>query len=67
LEAPERPGVCGIQLAQGNTISGLDVGMNKVRHVWSCENCGHEIEMAVNLRVQNLERKKIRARYADAA
>jgi len=22
----------------------------EVRHVWSCENCGHEIEMAVNLR-----------------
>jgi hypothetical protein len=23
------------------------------RHVWSCESCGHEIEMAVNLRFDN--------------
>jgi hypothetical protein len=35
------------------------VSNREVRHVWSCENCGHEIEMAVNLRVQNLERKKL--------
>jgi hypothetical protein len=26
------------------------VSNHEVRHVWSCENCGHEIEMAVNLR-----------------
>jgi RNase P subunit RPR2 len=26
---------------------------HEVRHVWSCENCGHEIEMAVNLRFDN--------------
>jgi transcription elongation factor Elf1 len=26
------------------------VSSHEVRHVWSCENCGHEIEMAVNLR-----------------
>jgi RNase P subunit RPR2 len=25
------------------------VSNHEVRHVWSCENCGHEIEMAVNL------------------
>jgi RNase P subunit RPR2 len=43
------------------------VSSYEIHHVWFCENCGHEIEMAVNLRVQNLERKKNRARYADAA
>jgi len=26
------------------------VSNHEVRHVWSCENCGHEIEMAVTLR-----------------
>jgi RNase P subunit RPR2 len=26
------------------------VSKHEVRHVWSCENCGHEIEMAVTLR-----------------
>ena len=26
------------------------VSNHEVRHVWSCENCGHEIEMADNLR-----------------
>ena len=26
------------------------VSNHEVRHVWFCENCGHEIEMAVNLR-----------------
>jgi RNase P subunit RPR2 len=26
----------------------------EIRHVWSCENCGHEIEMAVNLRFDNV-------------
>jgi RNase P subunit RPR2 len=25
------------------------VSNHEVRHVWSCENCGHEIEMAVHL------------------
>jgi RNase P subunit RPR2 len=25
------------------------VSNHEVRHVWSCENCGHEIEMAVTL------------------
>jgi RNase P subunit RPR2 len=29
------------------------VSNHEVRHVWSCENCGHEIEMAVNLRFDN--------------
>jgi hypothetical protein len=24
------------------------VSNHEVRHVWSCENCGHEIEMAVS-------------------
>jgi hypothetical protein len=27
------------------------VGKNEVRHFWSCENCGHEIEMLVNPRI----------------
>jgi RNase P subunit RPR2 len=26
------------------------VSNHEVRYVWSCENCGHEIEIAVNLR-----------------
>jgi hypothetical protein len=26
------------------------VSKHEVRHVWSCENCGHEIEMTVNPR-----------------
>jgi RNase P subunit RPR2 len=26
------------------------VSNHEIRHVWSCESCGHEIEMAVNLR-----------------
>jgi hypothetical protein len=26
------------------------VNNHEIRHVWSCENCGHEIEMAVRLR-----------------
>jgi RNase P subunit RPR2 len=25
------------------------VSNHEVRHVWSCESCGHEIQMAVNL------------------
>jgi hypothetical protein len=24
---------------------------HEVRHFWSCDNCGHEIEMVVNLRI----------------
>jgi hypothetical protein len=27
------------------------VSKHKVRHFWSCENCGHEIEMMVNPRM----------------
>jgi uncharacterized protein with PIN domain len=27
------------------------VGKHEVRHFWSCENCGHEIEMLVNPRI----------------
>jgi RNase P subunit RPR2 len=26
------------------------VSSYEIRHVWFCENCGHEIEMAINLR-----------------
>jgi len=26
------------------------VGKREVRHFWACENCGHEIEMMVDLR-----------------
>ncbi len=26
-------------------------GKSEVRHFWSCENCGHEIEMMVDLRI----------------
>jgi RNase P subunit RPR2 len=29
------------------------VSNHEIRHVWSCESCGHEIEMAVNLRFDN--------------
>jgi RNase P subunit RPR2 len=29
------------------------VSSHEIRHVWSCESCGHEIEMAVNLRFNN--------------
>ena len=25
------------------------VSKHEVRHFWSCENCGHEIELTVNL------------------
>ena len=24
---------------------------HEVRHFWSCDNCGHQIEMAVDLRI----------------
>ena len=27
------------------------VSKHEVRHFWSCDNCGHEIEIAVNLRI----------------
>jgi hypothetical protein len=27
------------------------VSKHEVRHLWSCENCGHEIEMTVNPRI----------------
>jgi primosomal protein N' len=27
------------------------LGTHEVRHFWSCENCGHEIEMLVNPRI----------------
>jgi hypothetical protein len=27
------------------------VSNHEVRHFWSCDNCGHEIEMSVNLRM----------------
>ena len=27
------------------------VGKREVRHFWSCENCGHEIELLVDLRI----------------
>jgi DNA-directed RNA polymerase subunit M/transcription elongation factor TFIIS len=26
-------------------------GEQEVYHFWSCDNCGHEIEMVVNLRI----------------
>jgi RNase P subunit RPR2 len=26
------------------------VSEEQVRHLWSCDSCGHEIELAVNLR-----------------
>jgi transcription elongation factor Elf1 len=29
--------------------SSAHVSNHEVRHFWSCENCGHEIELAVNL------------------
>jgi transcription elongation factor Elf1 len=31
-------------------MSSAHVSNREVRHFWSCDNCGHEIEMAVNLR-----------------
>jgi RNase P subunit RPR2 len=33
------------------------VSNHEVRHVWSCENCGHEIEMAVALRFDAMSAK----------
>jgi transcription elongation factor Elf1 len=27
------------------------VSKHEVRHFWSCENCGHEVEMKVNPRI----------------
>ena len=31
--------------------SSAHVSNHEVRHFWSCDNCGHEIEMVVNLRI----------------
>jgi transcription elongation factor Elf1 len=31
--------------------SSAHVSNHEVRHFWSCDNCGHEIEMSVNLRI----------------
>jgi PHP family Zn ribbon phosphoesterase len=31
-----------------------DVSKHEVRHVWSCENCGREIETVVNPRINAL-------------
>ena len=31
--------------------SSAHVSNHEVRHFWSCDNCGHEIELAVNLRM----------------
>jgi transcription elongation factor Elf1 len=32
--------------------SSAHVSNHEVRHFWSCENCGHEIELSVNLRIE---------------
>jgi hypothetical protein len=31
------------------------VSKHEVRHFWSCENCGHEIEVTVNPRINFIE------------
>ena len=31
--------------------SSAHVSNHEVRHFWSCENCGHEIDVRVNLRI----------------
>ena len=31
--------------------SSAHVSNHEVRHFWSCDNCGHEIEMVVNPRI----------------
>jgi transcription elongation factor Elf1 len=31
--------------------SSAHVSNHEVRHFWSCDNCGHEIDMSVNLRI----------------
>jgi transcription elongation factor Elf1 len=31
--------------------SSAHVSNHEVRHFWSCDNCGHEIKMSVNLRI----------------
>jgi transcription elongation factor Elf1 len=36
------------------------VGKHEVRHFWSCENCGHEIEMLVNPHGQSAYAASIR-------
>jgi hypothetical protein len=28
------------------------LGSREIRHFWSCENCGHKIEMTVDLRIR---------------
>jgi DNA-directed RNA polymerase subunit M/transcription elongation factor TFIIS len=37
------------------------VSNHEVRHVWSCENCGHEIEMAVMLRFDAMSERSVSA------
>jgi uncharacterized protein with PIN domain len=32
--------------------SSAHVSNREVRHFWSCENCGHEIELSVDLRIE---------------
>jgi transcription elongation factor Elf1 len=31
--------------------SSAHVSNHEIGHLWSCDNCGHEIELAVNLRI----------------
>ena len=35
------------------------VSKHEVRHFWSCENCGHEIEMVVRLRIDVASEKRL--------
>ena len=41
------------------------VSNHEVLHVWFCENCGHEIEMAVNLRfdITSAKRKSLNPKH----
>ena len=32
--------------------SSAHVSKHEVRHFWSCDNCGHEIELLVDLRIK---------------
>jgi RNase P subunit RPR2 len=41
--------------------SSAHVSNHEVRHFWSCENCGHEIEVRVNLRIDAVCRDQTRA------
>ena len=34
------------------------VSNHEVRHVWSCENCGREVELAINLRIDGTPNRK---------